>query len=138
MLARAGTVPERKLFWMDRISRLESWGRSRGRVPERDFEFRLIEVTRPEESHLTPCHLQGCLPDHPDGVGFKPFARLYIIDASSAVALMGREVRKMTKTTTTTTSGGGPLLVVVIIAVVLMVVVADGCRSSSSSICLPL
>jgi len=60
-----------------------------------------------------------------------------MIDASSAVAVIGKKVRKMTKTMMTTTSGGRPLVVAVVIVVVVVVVV-DGCRSSSSSITLSL
>lgn len=65
--------------------------RSEGRVPERDLEARLIEVTRLELSQLTPSHLQTEVPlDQPEGLE-RALASLDMKAASSAMAKERRE-----------------------------------------------
>lgn len=71
-----------------------SWLRSDGRVPERDLEARLMEVTN-EPSQPTPVHLQKLEPDQPEGVGERESESLVMIAASSATVGKKREKIRM-------------------------------------------
>ena len=55
---REGSGPERALSWREREVSCERVLRSEGSVPVREREARLMVVTRFEESHLMPLHLQ--------------------------------------------------------------------------------
>lgn len=111
-------VPVSWLFCRERDCRLESCVISEGMVPVRDLEVRVIAVTRPEESQLTPCHLQGLLPDQVGGDGVKE-ADSFIMMAVSSAVVRERVERKRRKMTVTNA--------IVVVAVVV------GSLSSSSS-----
>lgn len=92
-LAREGRSPESLLPWRARVWSWESWLRSEGRVPVRDWDRRVIEVTLLELSHDTPGHLQTSPPDvQPDGD--RASLSSFIIAASSAVVKEKRVRRK--------------------------------------------
>lgn len=57
-LEKEGRGPERTLFWREREVSWVSELRSEGSVPASELEARLMVVTRLEESHLMPFHLQ--------------------------------------------------------------------------------
>lgn len=67
---------------------------SEGNMPESDLEARLMEMTWPMASHLTPDHLQWLVPDQPDGVGERAAASLVMKAASSAVVVLAERERQ--------------------------------------------
>nr|GMD72304.1 hypothetical protein Iba_chr12fCG7320 [Ipomoea batatas] len=80
-----GKVPEREFFWTESVRRDESCVRSEGRLPEIDWESRLMVITLPVDlSHWTLVQVHGSLEaDQPEGAGERAAKSLDMTAASS-------------------------------------------------------
>nr|GMD63107.1 hypothetical protein Iba_chr12bCG11740 [Ipomoea batatas] len=80
-----GKVPEREFFWTESVRRDESCVRSEGRLPEIDWESRLMVTTLPVDlSQLTLVQVHGSLEaDQPEGAGERAAKSLDMTAASS-------------------------------------------------------
>nr|GMD65833.1 hypothetical protein Iba_chr12cCG9160 [Ipomoea batatas] len=85
ILAKDGKGPEREFFWTESDRRDASCVSSEGRLPEMDWESRLMESTLPVElSQLTLVQVHGSLEaDQPEGAGESAAKSLDMTAASS-------------------------------------------------------
>ena len=84
-MAREGRGPESELPWRERVVSWVRVPRSEGKVPVRDWEAKLMEVTRLLPSQLTFFHLQqSVVEDQPLGAVPKEARSLAMAAESSA------------------------------------------------------
>jgi hypothetical protein len=94
-LAREGRGPEKEFPWREREVSWVREPRLEGRVPDRLWEAKLMEVIRLLPSQFTFFHLQvSVLVDQPLGAGFRA-ARSLDMTAASSAAVKDERARRM-------------------------------------------
>ena len=95
-LAREGRGPESESPWRERVVSWVRVPRSEGRMPVRDWEAKLMEVTRLLPSQLTFFHLQqSVVEDQPLGAVPKEARSLAMAAESSAYERVRKKKMKV-------------------------------------------